>query len=216
MTVDNAGNGTDHADDWSREALASANVGLWGIEIERRSGKIELQADAVTRKLLGVGEDLPSDLCVAFWRDRVDSRYRAQLTELLNKFYADTSLHEVRYLYNHPRLGLLSVRAGGRRTSGKQDPVVRIVGYHQDMTDLHEAHQSLREGLLRLSLACRLGWLGVFEMGRAADGTLTLTGNDVFYEQFALSGIVGTTDRLEIMAFLGREETLARLQRVVG
>lgn len=200
MIVDNAGNSTAFADDWSREALASAGVGLWGIEIERRSGKITLQADAVTRKLLGVGEDLPSEQCVAFWRDRVDSRYRAQLSELLNKFYADTSLHEIRYLYNHPQWGVLSVRGGGRRVSEKHDPVVRIVGYHQDMSDQQEAHQSLREGLLRFSLACRLGWLGVFEMARETDGTLRLTGNDVFYEQFSLDGIVGTADRLEIMA----------------
>jgi len=200
MIVDDAGDSMDHAEDWSREVLASANVGLWSIEVERRSGNLKLHADAVTRKLLGVGEKLSSELCVAFWRDRVDSRYRAQLSELLNKFYADTDRHEIRYLYNHPTVGVVSVRAGGRRVSAKNDPVVRIVGYHQDMTDLHEAHQNLHEGLLRFSLACRLGWLGVFEVGREDDGALWLTGNDVFYDQFALSGIVGTADRLETMA----------------
>ena len=44
MTFNNAGKGVPPADDWSREVLASANVGLWSIEIERRSGKMGLHA----------------------------------------------------------------------------------------------------------------------------------------------------------------------------
>ena len=67
------------------------------------------------------------------------------------------------------------------------------------MTELHEAHQSLREGLVRLSLACRLGWLGVFEIARLENSGLDITGNDVFYEQFGINTASNTADRLEIM-----------------
>lgn len=63
------------------------------------------------------------------------------------------------------------------------------------MSELHSAHQALRESLLRLSLACRLGWLGVFEM-RSVHGQVDCTGNDVFYEQFGLHEGAGPEERL--------------------
>lgn len=63
--------------------------------------------------------------------------------------------------------------------------MVRITGYHQDVTEVHAVHQSLRESLSRLSLACRLGQLGVFEL-RFSEGDLELTANEIFAGQFDL------------------------------
>lgn len=149
---------------WMREALTAANVGLWIIELDTRTGVLRLRADGVTCRLLGADAGMTPEACARFWLERVDSRYRASVEATLTDLRRDSRMHEVRYPYNHPRWGVVHVRCGGRRVSADDDPLVRVTGYHQDMSELHSAHQALRESLLRLSLACRLGWLGVFEM----------------------------------------------------
>ena len=187
MTASGAEKDVSRNEDWSSEALAAANVGLWVIEIDRNTGYMSMLANPVTMRLLGASQEMTPAESFNFWVDRVDARSKQHLWAIHDEFLADKAMHEVRYLYNHPQWGLVPVRCGGRRISDEQDDVVRIVGYHQDMTELHEAHQSLREGLVRLSLACRLGWLGVFEIARLENGELDLSGNDVFYEQFGIN-----------------------------
>ena len=200
MTAKSAAKDLSREEDWSREALAAANVGLWVITIDRTTGHISMLANPVTLRLLGASEEMTPAECFNFWADRIDARSRPHLCAIHDEFIADTAMHEVRYQYNHPSWGLVPVRCGGRRISADQDAVARIVGYHQDMTELHEAHQKLREGLVRLSLACRLGWLGVFELARLENGDLDITGNDVFCEQFGVNPASGMAERLEIMA----------------
>lgn len=214
MTAYGAGKDVSRNDDWNREALAAANVGLWVIEIDRNTGHVRMIANPVTLRLLGASEEMTPDDCFNFWVDRIDARSRPHLWALHDDFTADTAMHEVRYLYNHPSWGLVPVRCGGRRISGDDDDVVRIVGYHQDMTELHETHQSLREGLVRLSLACRLGWLGVFEMARLESGELDLNGNDVFYEQFGITASASMAERLERMGSRVVAEDKAKWQKL--
>ena len=199
MAAKSAAKDASRNEDWNSEALAAANVGLWVIDIDRNTGHISMLANPVTLRLLGASEEMTPAECFNFWVDRVDARSRPHLWAIHDEFIADTAMHEVRYQYNHPTWGLVPVRCGGRRISADHDDVVRVVGYHQDMTELHEAHQSLREGLVRLSLACRLGWLGVFEIARLENSGLDITGNDVFYEQFGINMASNTADRLEIM-----------------
>ena len=199
MTAHGAGKDVSRNDDWNREALAAANVGLWVIEIDRNTGHVRMIANPVTLRLLGAREDITPEDCFNLWVDRIDARSRPHMWALHDDFIADTAMHEARYLYNHSAWGLVPVRCGGQRISGDEDTLVRIVGYHQDMTELHEAHQSLREGLVRLSLACRLGWLGVFEIAQLESGELDLTGNDVFYEQFGINASASMAERLERM-----------------
>lgn len=125
-------------------------------------------------------EEHPSpEECFTFWRSRVDKKYDDDVNEVVAQFLADAQMHEVRYPYHHPHWGSIFVRCGGRRVSADGDPVVRITGYHQDVTEVHAVHQSLRESLSRLSLACRLGQLGVFEL-RFSEGDLELTANEIF------------------------------------
>lgn len=199
MAAKNAAKDASRNEDWNSEALAAANVGLWVIDIDRNSGHISMLANPVTLRLLGASEEMTPAQCFNFWVDRVDARSRPHLWAIHDEFIADTAMHEVRYQYNHPSWGLVPVRCGGRRISADHDDVVRIVGYHQDMTELHEAHQSLREGLVRLSLACRLGWLGVFEIARLENSGLDITGNDVFYEQFGINTASNAADRLKLI-----------------
>ncbi|MFT4300393.1 MAG: ATP-binding protein [Desulfovibrio sp.] len=183
---------------WGQEAMAAASVGLWVLERDVASGQMRLLTNAVTRRLLGVPDDISPEDCAEFWRSHVDSRDINRIWETLEGFKKHTEMREMRYSYNHPQLGSIRVRCGGRRVSHKGAKVLRLAGYHQDINELHAAHQALRESLSRLSLACRLGWLGVFELGRHK-GKLEFTCNEVFYEQFGLREGAGAEERLEVM-----------------
>lgn len=169
---------------WMQEAMDAANTGLWVIMIDTRNGGCSMLASAPMLRLLGLEEHPAPEECFAFWRGRVDKKCDDDVNDVVDQFLADTQLHEVRYPYHHPKWGVIFVRCGGRRISADDDPLVRITGYHQDVSEIQAMHQSLRESLARLSLACRLGQLGVFEL-RHGEGELELTGNDIFLASWA-------------------------------
>lgn len=183
---------------WMQEALTTANVGLWVIILDTHSGQGAMLANEVMLRLLGAGSGISPEDCFTFWRSRVDKEYDADVNEVVEQFLADTQMHEVRYPYHHPHWGTIHVRCGGRRISPDYASVVRITGYHQDVSEIHAVHQALRENLSRLSLACRLGGLGVFEL-RCSEGRLEFPGNDVFFEQFDLPAGLSDDERLEAM-----------------
>lgn len=170
---------------WMGEAMDAANTGLWVIILDTRANTGCMLANAPMLRLLGMEEHPSPEECFAFWRSRVDKKYDADVNEVVAQFLADAQMHEVRYPYHHPFWGTIFVRCGGRRVSADGEPLVRITGYHQDVSELHAVHQSLRESLSRLSLACRLGQFGVFEL-RFSEGDLELTANEIFSEQFDL------------------------------
>ena len=181
---------------WMQEAMDAANTGLWVIMIDTRNGCCSMLASAPMLRLLGLEEHPAPEECFAFWRGRVDKKCDDDVNDVVDRFLADTQMHEVRYPYHHPKWGVIFVRCGGRRISADDDPLVRITGYHQDVSEIQAMHQSLRESLARLSLACRLGRLGVFEL-RHGEGELELTGNDIFFGQLGLPEGLGDEERVD-------------------
>lgn len=181
---------------WMQEAMDAANTGLWVIMIDTRNGCCSMLANAPMLRLLGLEEHPAPEECFAFWRGRVDKKCDDDVNDVVDQFLADTQMHEVRYPYHHPKWGVIFVRCGGRRISADDDPLVRITGYHQDVSEIQAMHQSLRESLARLSLACRLGRLGVFEL-RHGKGELELTGNDIFFGQLGLPEGLGDEERVD-------------------
>ena len=59
---------------WGQEALTAASVGLWVLEHDTGRGLTRLLTNAITRRLLGVPDDITPEECATFWRSRVDSR----------------------------------------------------------------------------------------------------------------------------------------------
>ena len=181
---------------WMQEAMDAANTGLWVIMIDTREGRCSMLANASMLRLLGLDAHPSPEECFTFWRSRVDKSCDDDVNEVVEQFLADTQMHEVRYPYHHPHWGTIFVRCGGRRISPDGDSLVRITGYHQDVSEIQAIHQSLRESLSRLSLACRLGRLGVFEL-RYSEGSLELTGNDIFCGQLDLPEDLSAEERVD-------------------
>ncbi len=181
---------------WGRDAMAAASVGLWTISYDTRTERIAMFANEGMRSLLGAPEGLAPEECAAFWLCHVESRDVPLIRKSLVEFKDNAAMREIRYTYCHPTQGPMHVRCGGRRVSSADDPVLRVAGFHQDISELHAAQNALRESTSRLSLACRLGWLGVFELG-CKHGKPEFSCNDVFYDQFGLDESADVAEQLE-------------------
>lgn len=195
---------------WISQALDAANTGLWVITLDTRTGQGALLCDSVMMNLVGVDESISPEDCFTFWRSRIDKRHDDEVNAAVGRLLADRTMHEVRYPYHHPTRGSLYVRCGGRRVSADGDPMVRLTGYHQDVSEVHAVHQSLRESLSQLSQACRLGNLGVFEL-RFSGGALQLTGNGIFYAQFGLSEDMSAEERATLVRDRAHPDDVVRL-----
>ena len=183
---------------WGRDVMAAASVGLWTISYDTRTEKTALFVSEGMRNLLGMPEGLDPEECAAFWLCHVESRDVPLVRESLVEFKDNAAMREIRYTYCHPTLGPMHVRCGGRRVSSADAPVLRAAGFYQDISELYAAQNALRESTSRLSLACRLGWLGVFELG-CKQGRLEFLCNEVFYEQFGLHENADAAEQLEAL-----------------
>ena len=68
----------------------------------------------------------------------------------------------------------------GRSKNG----LLRLKGYHQDVSELESMRERLRENLSRFETACRIGRIGVFECTRGS--RILFSANDIFFEQFGI------------------------------
>ncbi|MFQ9865639.1 MAG: hypothetical protein ACLRWP_00015 [Bilophila wadsworthia] len=76
------------------------------------------------------------------------------------------------------------MRCGGKLLPGRsKNGLLRLKGYHQDVSELESMRERLRENLSRFETACRIGRIGVFECTR---GSRILFPPTTFFEQFGI------------------------------
>lgn len=183
---------------WVSRAADAASVGLWSLEMDERTGRMGLYVTPVAQRMVGIEGELSAREYLKAWVGHVDAQHLLPLRKLFQGFRSDTDVHEACYPYNHPRWGKKIFRLGGRRLSGNGDAVLCITGYLQSMVGACEPRHLHDEGRTLLSLACRLGRLGVFSLEADGDGC-RLTGNAAFYEQMGMSGKGGGVERLRVV-----------------
>ena len=200
-------NNTDifNSPEWMSEALRIGNTGLWAIELDTRGGAPSMMVNETMLGLLGLEAHPDPEACYSHWFDRIEEGYRHGVEEAVQAIIATRQHHEVQYPWRHPQRGVIFVRCGGRLLSDV-DGVLRVKGYHQDVSELETMRGQLRENLSRLERACRIGGIGVFECVRG--GRLSFSANDIFLRQFALS-----PQDLTLPAFHGLWRRLAPASR---
>ena len=170
--------------EWMSEALRIGSTGLWAIELDTRGGAPRMMANETMLGLLGLEEHPSPEECYGHWFGRIGEGYRHAVEEAMQAIIATRQHHEVQYPWRHPQRGVIFVRCGGRLLSDA-DGVLRVKGYHQDVSELESMRGRLRENLSRLERACRIGGIGVFECVRG--GRLSFSANDILLRQFDLS-----------------------------
>lgn len=171
---------------WESEALSMGNTGLWTILVHPETNVGEMFANNTMMDLLGLDEPPAATVCYTHWFSKIEPTYVDAVLAAVAEMLQTGQQREVEYPWNHPKRGRIFVRCGGKVcASTPGDPRICLRGYHQDVSELYSARQSLRENLSRLETACRVGCLGVFELIPRA-GRLELHANDIFADHFGL------------------------------
>ena len=148
--------------EWMSEALRIGNTGLWAIEIDEENGKHRMTANETMLLLLGLETHPSPEDCFRHWYGRVDEAYRAAVDECVGKMLSTGQRYEVQYPWLHPVCGRIFVRCGGKLLPGRsKNGLLRLKGYHQDVSELESMRERLRENLSRFETACRIGRIGV-------------------------------------------------------
>lgn len=171
--------------EWMSEALRSGNTGLWTIEVDTRGGAPRMMANDTMLGLLGLETHPSPEECYAHWYARIEKGHGHAVDEAMRAIVTTGQQHEVQYPWRHPRRGVIFVRCGGRMLPDV-DGVIRVKGYHQDVSELEAMRGRLRENLSRFETACRIGGIGIFECVRG--GKLAFSANDIFIRQFDMAG----------------------------
>ena len=171
--------------EWMSEALRIGNTGLWAIEVDEENGKHRMTANETMLLLLGLETHPSPEDCFRHWYGRVDEAYRAAVDECVGKMLSTGQRYEVQYPWLHPVCGRIFVRCGGKLLPGRsKNGLLRLKGYHQDVSELESMRERLRENLSRFETACRIGRIGVFECTRGS--RILFSANDIFFEQFGI------------------------------
>lgn len=168
---------------WINNALNAGNTGLWEITLNPATGQGCMYANNTMLKLLGLETHPTPEECYTWWFSRIDENYIESTTTSVMHAFETQEKVEVEYPWAHPHCGTIFVRCGGTPTVS-DDGLLHIMGYHQDISDLQKARQSLRDSLSDLKTACRIGNIGVFQLLPCAQGAFTLIANSFFSTHF--------------------------------
>lgn len=136
--------------EWMSEALRIGNTGLWAIEVDEENGKHRMTANETMLLLLGLETHPSPEDCFRHWYGRVDEAYRAAVDECVGKMLSTGQRYEVQYPWLHPVCGRIFVRCGGKLLPGRsKNGLLRLKGYHQDVSELESMRERLRENLSR-------------------------------------------------------------------
>ena len=115
--------------------LRDSQIGLWCIEIEEGKPP-RLYGDDTFCKIQGMDLSLPPEESYSFWHDRIASPDVEKVNEAVAKILGNIHA-EVRYLWNHPEKGKITVRCGGRLDDTYPEGI-RIRGIHQDISRIDQ------------------------------------------------------------------------------
>ncbi len=128
----------------NNKILKHCEIGLWRMVVNRQTQLYEMYVDDVMYKLLGIEEDLTPSQVYNFWFERIDPRELNSMKSTIDKMMATGLHHEVEFLWEHPKLGLVHVRYGATARLSKDEKYAFFEGHHNIMKEVHQIRTQLR------------------------------------------------------------------------
>lgn len=116
-----------------QDIAMDSQLGFWVMEIFS-DGSRNMYGDEVFYYIIGMEEKLSPKQLHKFWLERVHPDYIQYVQDAAQKMISGQKT-EVEYPWNHPELGWILVRCGGR-LDRKTDTSIRIRGYHHNIGDI--------------------------------------------------------------------------------
>lgn len=148
MTLDNMNLFNDGK--WINEVLDASNTGLWLIKIDPDQQTEKMFCNTTMLRLLGLPSHPDPQECYRHWYERIDKNHIYRVTNAVARMVETNQQYEVQYPWLHPERGLIFVRCGGK-VSASEDHLVCLCGYHQDVTEMENIKQKLKDSLQQLS-----------------------------------------------------------------
>lgn len=172
---------------WMREALRAGSTGLWKIVlVPGKPDMSKMFGNDTMLMLLGLDSHPDPEECYRHWFSRIEPGSVPKVRAVVDKIIASGLHAEVLYPWDHPERGQIFVRCGGRLVP-TDDGMIHLMGYHQDVTDLQTARQSLMKSLFELEQVSRDALTGMsvrrvfFDNAEKAMLYSMVNGHDVFF-----------------------------------
>ncbi|MBQ4137226.1 MAG: EAL domain-containing protein [Clostridia bacterium] len=113
--------------------LRENDIGLWIIRIDEKNTRHELHVDSVMERVLGLEEKLSPEECYEYWHSRILPGDTEYVDNAVSMMINDRKAVQLKYHWQHPSFGTVSVRSSGIRTQDENTMVV-LEGYHRILT----------------------------------------------------------------------------------
>lgn len=126
-------NGGIHFD--PKNILRENDIGLWVIRIDEKNNRYELHVDDVMESVLGLTQKLSPAECYVYWHERVSAEYAEYVENSIDSMINEKKAVEMKYKWNHPSLGEVSVRSSGVRIQNSLGTAVVLEGFHRMISE---------------------------------------------------------------------------------
>ena len=123
------------------DVLCDAQIGVWIIELSDII-QPKMYCNQMMLQLLGIPDTFSPEEVYQFWFERIHPDYIEYIPDYIEyileaiKQIQSGKKAEVEYPWNHPQLEWTYVRCDGSLDKTSDSNVIRINGYHQDITEL--------------------------------------------------------------------------------
>lgn len=131
MTTDNRQNPFSGVD--CRQVIERMSVGFWTIELAQGHAP-RMWGDATMGRIMGAEACTSPEALYEFWFGRIDPNFVGSVLKAVEQ----TQIHkncEIRYPWLHPELGWRIVRCGASVDESAPEGVVRLQGFHKDVSE---------------------------------------------------------------------------------
>ncbi|MBQ8249874.1 MAG: EAL domain-containing protein [Clostridia bacterium] len=119
----------------AQDILRENDIGLWVIRIDKAKGHFEMHTDDTMDRILGMERKYAPAECYAYWHEKIAEGYADYVHENVDIMISTGRMVQLKYPWNHPTLGTVTVRCSGRRVEDA-DGMVVLEGYHRILSDV--------------------------------------------------------------------------------
>ncbi len=131
--------------DWIQDTLQASQVGFWRLLVDKESGKPQLFVDENLKQSMGFPDNTSAEETFAFWDERVldaERKHLQKTTEQVSKNANKT--YEIEYLWKHPLLGVVPVRAVSKAFQPSLSTYYGVEGYQMVLHAVERVESSLQ------------------------------------------------------------------------
>ena len=117
------------------DILKTTNLGLWVIRLSKDGSRQEMYMDHTMKNILGIRDQVTPEECYHHWYDRINDGYFHYVNYSVKHMIETGKTVELRYTWNHPVKGEVTVRCLGTRVADRGD-MICLEGYHREINEV--------------------------------------------------------------------------------